>query len=80
MEEKLAFKISGNRPIIDAAHERLLPAIGIFQRFDVDLLHLKHRFHDSFRFLRVLVIQHINQNGGSDLPRQTEFVLEPTAR
>jgi hypothetical protein len=50
-----------------------------FQRFDIDLLHLKHRLHNAFGFFLIAVVQHVDQNGGSDLPRQTEFVLEPAA-
>ena len=56
------------------------PLISVFQRFDIDLFHLKHRVHDAFGFLGVLVVQHVKQDGWGDLPRHAEFVLEPTAR
>ena len=31
------------------------------------------------RFIRILVLQHFDQRGGNHLPRQAEFVFEPTA-
>src|SRR5262245_16928395 len=55
------------------------PLISVVQRFDVDLLHLKHRVHDAFGFRGVLLVQHVNQHSWSDLPRQAEFVFYPTA-
>jgi len=55
------------------------PRISSVQFFDVDLLHLKHRFHDSFGLLGIFVVQHVDQHGWSDLPRHAEFVPEPTA-
>src|SRR5215203_6052178 len=45
----------------------------------VELTHLKQRLHDSVRFLSILVLQHLAQNDGNDLPRESIFVLEPTA-
>ena len=57
-----------------------LPLIRVFQRFDVDLLHLEHCVHHAFGFFRILVVQHVDQNRRNDLPRHAEFVLEPAAR
>src|SRR3954463_14485506 len=56
------------------------PLISIFQRFDIDLLHLEHRLHHASRFLLIAVMQHIDQSRWGDLPRKTEFVREPAAR
>ena len=55
------------------------PRISVFQCFDVDLPHLKHRVHDAFGFCGVLLVQHVNQHSWGDLLRETEFVLEPAA-
>src|SRR5207249_10461019 len=41
--------------------------------------HLQHRRHSPFGFLAVLVVQHLDQDSGNDLPRHTESVLEPAA-
>ena len=56
------------------------PLISIFQRFDVDLLHFKHRLHHASGFLLVAVMQHIDKHRWDDLPRKTKFVPEPAAR
>ena len=55
------------------------PLAGLFQTFDVDFLHFEHGLHDSFRFLRIGITQHLPQNSGIDLPRQTILVFQPTA-
>jgi len=56
------------------------PLTSVFQRFDIDLLHLKHRLHHASGFLPIAVVQHIDQNGWHHLPRQAKFVLKPAAR
>src|SRR5262245_4171065 len=62
------------------APTELFPVVSSLQFRDVDLFHLKHRVHDAFGLLGVLLVQHVNQDGWSDLPRHAEFVLEPAAR
>ena len=52
---------------------RLLDAI------DVDFLHLHHRLHDVLRLRRILVVDVIEENSGSDLPRDAKFVRQPAA-
>jgi hypothetical protein len=47
--------------------------------FQVDLLHLKHGFHGSLRFFGVMAAYQFAQRPGDNLPRQAEFVLQPTA-
>lgn len=49
------------------------------QRFNIQLVHLKHRVHDSSRFFAILILQEFSQDSGHDLPRQTELVLKPAA-
>src|SRR6476620_4631621 len=56
------------------------PLISIFQRLDIDLLHLKHRLHHASGFLLIAIVQHIDQHSWGDLPRKTKFVPEPAAR
>jgi hypothetical protein len=58
--------------------ESFLSVSGL-QFLDVDLMHLKHCFHDSFGLFGILIVQHVDQHSWGDLPGQTEFVLEPTA-
>ena len=58
---------------------QLFPLIGSLQIVDDDLLHFEHGFHDSFRFLRIGVSQHLAQDGGDNLPGQTIFVFQPAA-
>src|SRR5687768_2929968 len=53
--------------------------VGVFQTRDVELRHLHHGLHDPLRSLRVLVLQHVDENGRYDLPRQAKLVLEPAA-
>src|SRR5205809_7728160 len=69
------FRLTGSM----AAEKESFPAVSSLQFWNFDLLHLKHRFHDSFRFFGILVVQHVNQHGWGDLPRKTKFVLEPAA-
>jgi hypothetical protein len=45
----------------------------------VDLLHVKHCFHDTGPFFRVLVLEQLGQDGGDDLPEEVEAILEPAA-
>src|SRR5204862_2713334 len=74
--------VDGLRFSIDWLHgcrKESCPAVSSLQFFDVDLLHLKHRFHDSFGLFGILVVQHVDQDSWGDLPRKTEFVLEPAA-
>src|SRR5207245_10470992 len=40
---------------------------------------LQDRRHDASRLLAVLVLQHLTQDSGNDLPRHTESVFEPPA-
>jgi hypothetical protein len=47
------------------------------QSLDADLLHLEHRGHDAPGLFRVSVVQHLDEGGGHDLPRDAESVLEP---
>src|SRR5436309_11238416 len=69
------FRLTGSM----AAEKESFPAVSSLQFWNFDLLHLKHRFHDSFRFFGILVVQHVNQHSRGDLPRKTEFVFEPAA-
>jgi len=74
--------VDGLRLSIDWLHGcriESFPAVSSLQFWNFDLLHLKHRFHDSFRFFGILVVQHVDQHNWGDLPRKTEFVLEPAA-
>src|SRR5438874_4742887 len=64
---------------LHGSRKESFPAVSSLQFWNFDLLHLKHRFHDSFRFFGILVVQHLNQHSWGDLPRKTEFVLEPAA-
>jgi hypothetical protein len=36
------------------------PPVGLFQAGDVELLHLKHRLHDSFHSCRIFVLHHLD--------------------
>ena len=65
---------------LHGSRKESFPAVSSLQFWNFDLLHLKHRFHDSFRFFGILVVQHVDQHSWGDLPRKTEFVLEPAAR
>src|SRR6267154_529113 len=65
---------------LHGSRKESFPAVSSLQFWNFDLLHLKHRFHYSFRFFGILVVQHVDQHSWSDLPRKTEFVLEPAAR
>ena len=56
------------------------PLISVFQSFNIDLFHLKHRLHHMSGFLLIVVMQHVDQHSWGDLPQKTEFVLEPAAR
>src|SRR4030095_13558069 len=49
------------------------------QRVDVELFHLQHRRHGPLRFFPVLVLQHLVQDRGNELPRQTVADLETPA-
>ena len=65
--------------VVHGCRKESFPAVSSLQSWNFDLLHLKHRVHDSFRFFGILVVQHVDQNSWGDLPRKTEFVLEPAA-
>src|SRR5437868_2948917 len=56
-----------------------LPARGRFDRGDVDLLHLEHRFHHPLALRRVRGFDQLDQAVRHDLPGHAEFVLEPAA-
>src|ERR1700687_2094936 len=54
--------------------------VRVLEGCDVELLHLQHGFQ-RFRGVPVLgVTQHLAQSSGDDLPRETESILQPTAR
>src|SRR6185369_15780473 len=55
------------------------PIVGRFQPSDVNLLHLKHRFHHSPGARRVLIGQHFDQRLRHDLPRHPVFIHQPAA-
>src|SRR5258706_11035267 len=57
----------------------LLPAMRPLQLRNVDLGHLHHGSHHALRFRWIRVFQQLNQHARSDLPGQSEFVLEPAA-
>ncbi len=42
--------------------------VGLLQRWDVDFSHLQHGLADSFCFLCVLILEHLWQDFGDDLP------------
>src|SRR5579872_3682684 len=42
--------------------------VGLLQAGDVDLAHLQHRLQDPLRLLGILVLQHLTQRFGDDLP------------
>src|SRR5882757_4254378 len=72
--------VCGFRSIGSMAAEKSFPVVSSLQFWNFDLLHLKHRLHYPFRFFGILVVQHVDQHSWGDLPRNTEFVLEPAAR
>src|SRR5262249_33469214 len=51
----------------------------VFQNADVELVHGEQRGHRALRLLGVLVLQHLHENVGDDLPRKPESVLQPAA-
>ena len=53
--------------------------VGLLQRGDVDFFHLQHGLADSFGFLGVVVLQHLGEHFGDDLPDEAEFVFDPAA-
>jgi hypothetical protein len=53
--------------------------VGLLERRDVQLLHLKHNLHHGFIDLLVLAFQHLGRDLGHDLPEQAELVLQPAA-
>src|SRR5207249_8833749 len=52
---------------------------GLFQGGNVDLVHFHHRFNDAIRLPGIRIGQHVAEKDWVDLPRETEFVLEPAA-
>src|SRR6266849_9050637 len=58
---------------------RLCLVIGAPQSCDVDLAHLKHRFHDPSCFRRISVTKHPAECRWDDLPREAVLVLQPAA-
>jgi hypothetical protein len=57
----------------------LLSLIGLLQLFDLDFAHLQNGPHHPIRFLSVLVLHHLADVRGNDLPRNAEFVPESAA-
>ena len=53
--------------------------VRFLQRRDVDLVHLHHRGHDALGFRFIRIAEHVAENNRVHLPRETEFVFEPTA-
>ncbi len=53
--------------------------VGLLQTRNVELDHLQEGLHHTVRFLGVLVLQHLGQQGGNDLPRETKPVFQPAA-
>ena len=64
---------------VTARRKESFPAVSSLQLWNFDLLHLKHRVHHSFRFFGSLSCNMSINAVGDDLPRNTEFVLEPAA-
>src|SRR5947208_14054066 len=59
---------------------RALALRGFAQSIDVDLVHLHHGVHDALGFGFIRIAKHVAENDRVHLPRETEFVFEPTAR
>ncbi len=57
----------------------LLPVAGFLESGDVEFFHFEQGLHDAIGFLRIGIAHEFTQSGGNDLPKETEFVLEPTA-
>src|SRR5262245_24995385 len=57
----------------------VLSARRVFQRCDVELLHLQHRREDTLRLCFVRAVYQLGQNLRHDLPRESEFILHPSA-
>src|SRR5262249_52375170 len=57
----------------------LFSLIGLLQLFDLDFAHLQNGLRHAIRFLSVLVLHHLADVRGNDLPRNAEFVPEPAA-
>src|SRR5665213_234017 len=51
----------------------------LLQFGDVDLVHLKHGFHDAIGFLPVAIVQHFEKYARSDLPGKAVLVPQPAA-
>src|SRR2546427_2299575 len=69
-----------SRSFLLSARPSLPLSVGSPKSLDVDFRHLEQRFHDLRRVPGFWIAHHLTQNGGDDLPRHTEFVLEPAAR
>ena len=47
------------------------------QLADVDLLHAEHGFHRALRLRRFMILQHLRQHGGNDLPCEAVLSRSP---
>src|SRR6266487_6985270 len=71
---------TGTAAFSNMKHERPSPLlVSLLQARDVELVHLEHRLHDPSRPCRILVLQHLAQHRGDDLPRHPVLVPEPAA-
>ena len=53
--------------------------IRVSETLYVDLVHLQHDIHDPREFLIILILQHLAQDRGDDLPGHPELVFELAA-
>src|SRR5205085_196586 len=56
-----------------------LTVVCVLDRLDVDLLHLHHRGHRSFRAFGIGAGDGLAHYRRDNLPRQTELILQPSA-
>src|SRR5574341_1517401 len=63
------------KPCFVAASAGLLFAVRSLESLNIEFSHLKQCLHYLFRLLRVLVLQHLPQNSGHDLPGHAVFVF-----
>lgn len=62
-----------------AAHAALFSVISPLQAGDIDFVHLQDGLHDALRFFGILLLQHLAESGGDDLPGEAVFVFQPAA-
>src|SRR5712691_3385247 len=68
---------SGSSP--SSACPSLPLRVGLREDLDIDFRHLQQGFHDFRRVSGFWIAHHLPQDGGDDLPRYPELVLEPPA-